>query len=1288
MSSNNIVKRIRSSKASGKSIAGSLSALPQVDDPTLQRWIKSISGIVDEGSKSYVRTKDLAKAGFIDKDGNIKIPDGSDSDNPEGSTIVPKAVANFMAKGGYSTITLTWETPQNKYFGSNEVYRSEVNDFGQAINIGSSMGDVYTDYIGNAAKAYYWVRTVSKFGIAGDISASASAETSINVDYLIDQLTGQISESTLSQALKGKVDLIAVNQENILKVKQDADKTKAETSQAINELITDINTEQKDRIAEAIQLQNGITAAQKTADNATESITTYKQSNDQALATVRQRVNVAVTDATTAINKTDVLDGRVSTAEQNTALALNKAEIAIGTSNTNATNLTALNAAIGTSVLSTNADINKQNLFAAYIVKKSSDLAANVIPNYAHLSTYSMLSRGYVEKYQLNGSSGNENTIGFYRFIVIVANATNLLIQKYRGGDAHAIYVDQKLFYSKSEYSGTGTDVTIPLSIGTHIIDFAFNNGSSAWGINYDNIISTQVSAMYAAEIIEIKKADSSYVDQVKVTADNANNTANANTTKIEGLNSRVGNNEASINDVKQTKAGKDEVVSISQQGLQSLWQADAQNKVDAMQIGGRNYFLDSKSSGNKAISSTFDFRQLAGKRITLSFVLQIKNQISTIASRNRIGFELSFAIQGGTQYVGVWASTVTAYPVGTHVVTARMSIGNTTQNPKDIWYYNQSGGVDGTDFVVSNIKLEIGDKNTDWTPAPEDGEKALTSFQALVTNTYSTKTETNTAIASGIQQYDASVSTSLPTEPDATKSNQWLWTELTTANRSDWSQFTVPDYSWLRKAATVSRNYLADGDTLKSYWWVNTIIFFRTIVSVSAAKTINLGNFTGDDAHAIYVNQKKVFEWNSYATNQVSFSLAGGVSVIDVVVSNGTGGAGFTAQNLLSGQVDWMRAPKSIEVQSNANASAITQTQAEVSNLNGQVSSLVSQTTTLTSTVNNIKDTGQANAVAITIDLSSREVGKAYPVGFILWNPRQRLRVWSALDALSVPSWATHRYGFMLDYSWSVGAIGWGVRGANREIEQSDWGWTTGNAPPLIKFDQSGESSIEIVWLRGGAKYHASIPDNATVVMPDGDGKITEPQGSKTQYWWHYYNEYTPPTAVYKVTANNTVTITQQAQVIDGIKALAMLQINNNGVVSGVGVASEMINGQVKSEIGFMANRFFFESPQGNVYPMVIDGNQTVINKAVIKDGSIDNAKIGWLGADKITTGDISADRMRANIVQAAQGRFDSLSVLSANMGRFESYKAGVGRGVIEGPNIWLYDTAGVNRIFIGLGD
>lgn len=751
--------------------------------------------------------------------------------------------------------------------------------------------------------------------------------------------------------------------------------------------------------------------------------------------------------------------------------------------------------------------------------------------------------------------------------------------------------------------------------------------------------------------------------------------------------------------------------------------------------VGSRNYLLNSAEVGTtKVISEDFNFMELEiGDVIQMSFDIDITSPVSA-GVRDRIGYELYSLLQdGGSAWVGVWLHGASSLGVTKQRVNNSYTVvSKFTSNPKEFYYHNQT---EGGAFTVKNVQLTVSKIPVKtWSPAPEDidaaqsgNASAIAGLQAQVTsidgrvtansnsfttltstvnnnysemiNNYSTKANVDEAVSNNIQKYDAQLNTSLPTTQDTTQVNMWLATVLNPENRSDWDQNTIPDYSWLRKLSVTDRRYLADGDTLKHGWWVNRIVFFRTIVSVTQAKTINLGNFTGDDGHAIYVNQKRVFGWAGYATNAVTFPLPAGVSIIDIAISNGIGGAGFSAQNLLSNQVDWMRAPISPEIQASGAATAVTSIQAQVTTLDGKVTANSSQVTTLSTTVDGMKATGQINTKSVLVDLTGYDEGKAFPIGIPLYYTRNTIRVWSSLDGLSHPSWANHSNGFVLEYEWNVSPYEWGTRPTNREITNASWSWTKDGTSPLIKFDQMGNSSIEVVWLRGGGKYYAFIPDNSNLIYPDGDGKISS-AGQKV--WWHYYNEFTPPNAVFQKTEQNTATLQITNQTIDGVKAVSTVTVDNNGVMSGYGLISELVNGQVRSAFGVNADTFYIGAPYLNKKPFIhrndwsqIDGvwvppgtyidtaliaNATIgtakiadlaVTGAKIANATITDANINSLNAGKITTGTMHGDRITAGTVSANKLDVTDLSAISANLGTIKVGTANIADGAITNAKI-----------------
>jgi hypothetical protein len=145
---------------------------------------------------------------------------------------------------------------------------------------------------------------------------------------------------------------------------------------------------------------------------------------------------------------------------------------------------------------------------------------------------------------------------------------------------------------------------------------------------------------------------------------------------------------------------------------------------------------------------------------------------------------------------------------------------------------------------------------------------------------------------------------------------------------------------------------------------------------------------------------------------------------------------------------------------------------------------------------------------------------------------------------------------------------------------------------------------------------------------------------------------------------AGNTSSISTQATSINGLSGQYTVKIDVNGAVAGYGLASTTTAaGNIVSEFVVNADRFAIMRGGSNTatatVPFVVQASATTINgesvpagvymaDAFIKNGSIANAKIGTLNADKITAGTVSADRIAANSLNASKLRLDNSTITS----------------------------------------
>ena len=149
---------------------------------------------------------------------------------------------------------------------------------------------------------------------------------------------------------------------------------------------------------------------------------------------------------------------------------------------------------------------------------------------------------------------------------------------------------------------------------------------------------------------------------------------------------------------------------------------------------------------------------------------------------------------------------------------------------------------------------------------------------------------------------------------------------------------------------------------------------------------------------------------------------------------------------------------------------------------------------------------------------------------------------------------------------------------------------------------------------------------------------------------------------------AGHTSSISTQATSINGLSGQYTVKIDVNGAVAGYGLASTTTAaGNITSEFIVNADRFAIMRGGSNTatatVPFIVQASATTLNgesvpagvymaDAFIKNGSIANAKIGALNADKITAGSIAAARISANSIDASKLRLDNSTITSQTIG------------------------------------
>ena len=202
-------------------------ALPTItsDIPRdLRTYLDRLRGLLNQRG-GVITDSDLRSYGLIDSSG-IRVSDGGGNNDPV-EYGPPAVVANLDADGAFRNIIVTWDQPD--YFGHafTEVWGSPIYDTtlvstdpgyvdpttyatfnsATATLVAISAGSVINDALGSGKGRYYWARNVNFSGRQGAFNSTTgvNGETSVDVEFLLSTLTGQITSSQLATALSSPI---------------------------------------------------------------------------------------------------------------------------------------------------------------------------------------------------------------------------------------------------------------------------------------------------------------------------------------------------------------------------------------------------------------------------------------------------------------------------------------------------------------------------------------------------------------------------------------------------------------------------------------------------------------------------------------------------------------------------------------------------------------------------------------------------------------------------------------------------------------------------------------------------------------------------------------------------------------------------------------------------------------------------------------------------------------------------------------------------------------------------
>ncbi|ELO1554828.1 phage tail tip fiber protein [Aeromonas hydrophila] len=157
--------------------------------------------------------------------GGVYVPGKNPELFPPGQMEFPHAPVNVIANGAFHTVLVEWDPPQYRGHAHAEIWRAESDNQAEATLVGTSSANLFSDAIGKGATFYYWVRFVNGKDDKGPFQGmqGVKAETSRDVQDILDELQGKIEESHLAQALLRPIEQVPQLQLDIAILKPKVD---------------------------------------------------------------------------------------------------------------------------------------------------------------------------------------------------------------------------------------------------------------------------------------------------------------------------------------------------------------------------------------------------------------------------------------------------------------------------------------------------------------------------------------------------------------------------------------------------------------------------------------------------------------------------------------------------------------------------------------------------------------------------------------------------------------------------------------------------------------------------------------------------------------------------------------------------------------------------------------------------------------------------------------------------------------------------------------------------------
>lgn len=329
------------------------------------------------------------------------------------------------------------------------------------------------------------------------------------------------------------------------------------------------------------------------------------------------------------------------------------------------------------------------------------------------------------------------------------------------------------------------------------------------------------------------------------------------------------------------------------------------------------------------------------------------------------------------------------------------------------------------------------------------------------------------------------------------------------------------------------------------------------------------------------------------------------------------------------------------------ATSSALSTLDSKVTNIDGRVTSASNNIVSLNNSITNINGTlatkadssaltNLANRVTTTEGAITSQGSSITSLNASVNGLLKDVAVSDTRSTNQPPSWYWSNYPLRIVREFKQASV-LGLTGMGTYVSLETYVyWTDASGGPIIQIARGTDSKLtaerrstststwgswtqDIKTLSDGLanKAEASAVNTLDAKVSTIDGKVST-QAS---------NIVSLQTAV----GGNTSAISEQSKSIDGIRNIKTITIDNNGVMSGYGLISDLVNGKVTSTFGVNADNFYIGPPSGGKKPFLVTTTNTTVNGVTYPPGT-------WIDTAYIATASIKSAHIQDAAITTAK--------------------------------------------------